>query len=1201
MSKKRVLSILMCAIILIGLVPVALVLADTHTFSLAKDVYSKGETISVSLTADANTKYRVRIYPWEPGFKVNSTNAGTFVSERIITTDASGNASTTFDTSGLEAREWTFALINYNTWATSAYYKFTLVNPSISLDKATYLVDDTIKVTWKDLTSGWAAIYPAGYTDQNNYCDYITFGTESFPSGQPDRYKDGRGWPLPAGDYVAVLYSGSGYDKVMEVSFKIEESLKKSFSINKAVFWQGEPMAITFENMQANDYYVIWTHGSSYYQADARKVYKKFSSPVTSFNQDTSSLAPGKYNITFFDNAGSWTLISTIEFEIEEGPSLDAPAFYVDATNGNDNNSGTSKSSAFKTLNKAIQAADASNLEEKRIFIIGTVSTGSIAAHTNMIIISGTGSSTLTFTGTVGLNGPTTFEYITIGNNNTINTHGHKLVFGKGVSMASTGPSMHLGTDNSNGGREDVTLRSGTFATVFLGAYYNLDEQHETAGADLVIDGATLNRLIVGADQYSGCKKGVDFTGNVNITINSGKLLTDFRFQTYYLSPIFKAAFQLIFNNGMADEFPFNENPSAPKGVWIMNCEVHPGSSLSATAQEGTFKVNGSALAVATNIEDTSKKYVSSAGMLVVPAGRYTVQFGSPEELGITYTNTGLKIAVYQNSKLDLDKEPHDEIEGKAFVGWITEDGKPAVSGSTFTAGTVLTAEYIDYDESIGGDFYVLGVQMRKSGVQALRFVLEKSNRITEALPGGSIEYGAIILPSIVLNSNSWADLVYGGKYTYNNTEYTPEVVKGDKVLATLTDRIRYAASVMNITDDKYTQMYTVRGYIKYKDKNGFDQIIYTDEYYTNVNAVAKKTLAEKSNELDSNAKSNIQGVVSKVKSNTLNKFDVSKINIVGSSADPNRWIYQLADSKILVREVNINTGKGGDPIDIVQLTDLHYNYMNAADLKEKNATLMSTYKNRTWLANGASARIARKVLEYSAFADLLVVTGDTLDYLSKGAVELMHKEVWGLYPDALIANGNHDYVQQMQGTIGEVYTIDERYQMMQAVWKHDVTYTSRVLGDKVMVIQLDNGQKKFLDNQVPLLQADLALARQKGYTVLLFMHIPLYTNNPAEASVNALRADDQSGASNRDFYRNQNNEFVGSPTMDTNSATYKVYNLITNNGDIIKGVFNGHAHADFYTEIVAKTASGNSTVIPQYTLTGSIYGDGRMLKIRVN
>jgi hypothetical protein len=114
-------------------------------------------------------------------------------------------------------------------------------------------------------------------------------------------------------------------------------------------------------------------------------------------------------------------------------------------------------------------------------------------------------------------------------------------------------------------------------------------------------------------------------------------------------------------------------------------------------------------------------------------------------------------------------------------------------------------------------------------------------------------------------------------------------------------------------------------------------------------------------------------------------------------------------------------------------------------------------------------------------------------------------------------------------------------------------------------------------------------------------MHIPLYTNNPAEASVNALRADDQSGASNRDFYRNQNNEFVGSPTMDTNSATYKVYNLITNNGDIIKGVFNGHAHADFYTEIVAKTASGNSTVIPQYTLTGSIYGDGRMLKIRVN
>lgn len=1204
MSKKRAVSLLMCVTLLFMLIPAGTVFAADHVFSVAKDTFSKGDIISVSFTADPNTRYRVRIYPWEPGFNVNGSNSGTYVAERVVTTNASGTASTSFDTSGLEARDWTFALINYSTWTTSAYFKFTLINPSISLNKTTYLVGETINVTWKDIAFGWAAIYPAGYTDQYNYSDYINVGAASFPSGQSSRYKDGLGWPLPAGDYVAVLYSGSGYSKVMEVPFEIVETLTKTISLNKTEYWQGESMQMTFENIEANDYIIIWPASGSYYTAADRKVYKKFSSPVTSFTQVTSSLAPGKYFVGLFDHAGNWTLISKIGFDVAEGPPLSADGFYVDATNGNDSNTGTSSSQAFKTLAKAIQTADASDLTDKRIFIIGSVSVGSITPHTNMITICGTGGSTLTFTGTVSLNGPTTFEYITIGSNSTINTLGSKLVFGKGVSMAlSGGPTMHAGTDNSSGGREDVTLMSGTFSTLFLGAFYNLDEQHETAGANVVIDGATLNRFILGADHYSGCKKGVDFTGNVNITINSGTLLSpsEFRFQTYYLSPVFKAAFQIVYNNGMAETFELKENPSAPNGVWIMKGEKRDGSSLSVTEQEGTFIVNGPLTAVATDVKDTTKKFVSVNGELVVPSGTYTVQYGNPEDFGIVYTNSGEKITVYQDTVLDLAVENHLEIDGKAFVGWVTEDGTPAVSGATFSAGTVLTAEYVEYSKADGGDFYITGVQMRTSGVQALRFIVEKTSKITDALPGGAVEYGTIVLPSIILNSNTWTQLVYDGEYTYNSKSYTPAVAKCENIFATLADRIQYTVCITNITEDKYTRMYTVRGYIKYKDKNGFDRIIYTDEYYTNLHAVAKVTLATKSDELPSDAKRILEGVVSSVKANTIAKYDTAKTNVVGTSADPNRWIYKLADSNIMVREVNINTGKGGDPIDIVHITDLHFNYMNANDLKAQNATLMSTYKNRTWLANGASARVARKVLDFAAFADQLVITGDTLDYLSDGAVEMMYKEIWGLYPDALIASGNHDYVQQMQGTVGEIYTIEERYAMMQSVWKHDVTYTSKVLGDKVMVIQLDNGQQKFLDNQVALLTADLATARQKGYTVLLFMHIPLYTNNPAESSVNALRADGQGWATSRDFYTNQNNDFVGSPSMDPNSATAKVYNLITNNGDIIRGVFNGHAHADVYTEIAAKTAGGSSIMIPQYTLTGSIYGDGHVLKIRVN
>ncbi len=72
----------------------------------------------------------------------------------------------------------------------------------------------------------------------------------------------------------------------------------------------------------------------------------------------------------------------------------------------------------------------------------------------------------------------------------------------------------------------------------------------------------------------------------------------------------------------------------------------------------------------------------------------------------------------------------------------------------------------------------------------------------------------------------------------------------------------------------------------------------------------------------------------------------------------------------------------------------------------------------------------------------------------------------------------------------------------------------------------------------------------------------------------------------------------VGGSNAD--SATASVYSLITNNADVIKGVFNGHQHNDYYTEIVAKTSSGDAAVIPQYTLTGGFYNNGSAINITV-
>lgn len=64
----------------------------------------------------------------------------------------------------------------------------------------------------------------------------------------------------------------------------------------------------------------------------------------------------------------------------------------------------------------------------------------------------------------------------------------------------------------------------------------------------------------------------------------------------------------------------------------------------------------------------------------------------------------------------------------------------------------------------------------------------------------------------------------------------------------------------------------------------------------------------------------------------------------------------------------------------------------------------------------------------------------------------------------------------------------------------------------------------------------------------------------------------------------------------DVNTNTLALYGLITESADVIKGVFCGHQHNIFYTEITAKNG-----FIPQYTLTANPYfKNGTLAKIIV-
>lgn len=313
-------------------------------------------------------------------------------------------------------------------------------------------------------------------------------------------------------------------------------------------------------------------------------------------------------------------------------------------------------------------------------------------------------------------------------------------------------------------------------------------------------------------------------------------------------------------------------------------------------------------------------------------------------------------------------------------------------------------------------------------------------------------------------------------------------------------------------------------------------------------------------------------------------------------------WHYGMWND-VKIREVTIDSGKGGDPVTVIQLTDLHIGTCTAEDLK--NSTLKSTFENRKWGANGAFVPNAKASLDYadSQNPDRIVITGDAIDYLSEGSMNLLKETVWDRYRDGdskvsrvLIALGNHEREQKMEGRVDEIYTLEEREQMVKEKWEHDILYTAVVVKDQVMVIQMDNGTGSFRNEQVPLLRADLALAREKGYTVLLFFHEPISTGNPKDRDVNASYVGKGAGTS-FNFYTGST---VANPFTDPDSTNGAIYQMIVNSADVVGGVFCGHLHADYYTEIQAKTPDGQAKVIPQYVLTGTPYDKGHALKITV-
>lgn len=296
--------------------------------------------------------------------------------------------------------------------------------------------------------------------------------------------------------------------------------------------------------------------------------------------------------------------------------------------------------------------------------------------------------------------------------------------------------------------------------------------------------------------------------------------------------------------------------------------------------------------------------------------------------------------------------------------------------------------------------------------------------------------------------------------------------------------------------------------------------------------------------------------------------------------------VYSLKDSKQIIYEIKIDSVAKNKPCtEIGMVTDIHFNYANAQDFQDEE--IMETIKYRKWLANATAVPSALNALKAASFLDQIVVCGDTLDYLSNGTMELTKKLIFDAYPNSLCVLGGHEITKSMQSPMPNKLSLDERLKIVEDFWLHDAHYHSVLLNENVLCIGLDNSTNHYYNGTSIKLEKDLSLAREKGYTVLVFQHEPLNTGDAKYNIVDKPILPGDIADFPLNFYNGCEN--IGFRDKDTEEDK-KVVDLITHNAEVVRGIFSGHTHNVFYFESLAFTSSGEPSVIPQYNMTANAY-----------
>ncbi len=668
----------------------------------------------------------------------------------------------------------------------------------------------------------------------------------------------------------------------------------------------------------------------------------------------------------------------------------------------------------------------------------------------------------------------------------------------------------------------------------------------------------------------------------------------------------------VICNNGETfPEYP-EDKVTVNGGEWYLSSADTNGNridyySKGETGTTRTFDVIGGLIAKAT--DENGASYYSEDAKLVLPAGTYTVEYVDYTPYEIIEDADAKTVTVKANVdgvEIDTSTLPVYEFEGKLFMGWETMD-----TVVTLNAGETLCALYIDFDTTVDaenekyGDLSIVGAQMRFADAEAgisegLRFVTQFSTSLREALSisahagaesfDGS--YGTLVIPTESLS----------GDLTINTAGAIP--VEAKNLFESTEDYYRYTAVITDIAVEYYNREFTARSYVKYKDVTGVERVAYGNSYALALYDMADYIL-ENVDSVTPDQKSHLEQLCEDTVDWLETKVgDYIFKGMENVDGEPTEGAYKrgeviyLTNSGVRMREIHIDSGKNDntEPVEIAVMSDTHFIHYNEEDWKD--AELLFTNKTRSWGRGGTHIPYMKKGMELASKYDYFVGTGDIIDFLTRGSLEVLNEfMIQPTLGKGMILLGNHDQTKQNETRQSDKVSYADRLAMMQEVYPNDILYTSEVVGD-VMVIGFDNGTYKCTEDQYQKMKADIEKARENGYIVLLFYHIPYAVGGDDPNYSASCMASDRNCNTSINYYTG---DVIGGPEDNLDAPTQAVYDLIKNNGDIIKGMICGHEHEDMYTEFNAFTPDGEPVIIPQHIMTSNAYfKNGNMCKITI-